>query len=185
MALRDIVVCLDATEAGDGRLELALNLAQVSKAHLTAIYASPELRAGIPPAGPGLPPTVLGPVSPDGARAIGGQSSITTPAQPPPEAERADAMEQRLRAELPLSGLAGEWHMLNRSDLAELIQLARAVDLTILGQHPGSDSHGMTWLHPDDVLVDAGRHERLARVVERDRRVRRGVREKPVPALEL
>jgi hypothetical protein len=28
MVLRDILVCLDATVAGDGRLELALNLAQ-------------------------------------------------------------------------------------------------------------------------------------------------------------
>jgi hypothetical protein len=44
MALRDILVCLDATAAGDGRLELALNLAQANKAHLTAVYALPEPR---------------------------------------------------------------------------------------------------------------------------------------------
>ena len=158
MGLRDILVCLDATEAGDGRLELALNLAQANKAYLTAVYALPEPRgSSIPPAGPGLPPTVLGPVSPDGARAIGRQPTIATPAQDPPDAERADALEQRFRAELPLSGLDGEWHMLNRSDLAELIQLAKAADLTILGQYPGSNSGGATWLHPDDVMVEAGR----------------------------
>ena len=158
MGLCDILVCLDATEAGDGRLELALNLAQANKAYLTAVYALPEPRgSSIPPAGPGLPPTVLGPVSPDGARAIGGQPVIATPGQDPPDAERADALEQRFRAELPLSGLDGEWHMLNRADLAELIQLAKAADLTILGQYPGSDSDGATWLRPDDVMVDAGR----------------------------
>ena len=157
MRLCDILVCLDATEAGDARLELALNLAQASKAYLTAVYALPESRAGIPPAGPGLPPTVLGPVSPDGARAVGGQPSIATPGQTLPGAERADALEQRFRAELPLSGLDGEWHMLDRADLAELIQLSKAADLTILGQYPGSDSGGATWLHPDDVMVEAER----------------------------
>ena len=158
MGLCDILVCLDATEAGDGRLELALNLAQANKAYLTAVYALPESRgSSIPPAGPGLPPTVLGPVSPDGARAIGGQPIIATPGQTTPDAERADALEQRFRAELPLSGLDGEWHMLNRADLAELIQLAKAADLTVLGQYPGSDSGGATWLHPDDVMIDSGR----------------------------
>src|SRR5271157_981233 len=100
MGLCDILVCLDATEAGDSRLELALNLAQAHKAHLTAAYALPEPRgAGIGPVGPGLPPTVLGPVSPDGARAIGGGPVISAPAQIAPAAERADAVEQRFRAE--------------------------------------------------------------------------------------
>jgi hypothetical protein len=96
MGLCDILVCLDATEAGDGRLELALNLAQATKAYLTAVYALPEPRgSSIPPAGPGLPPTVLGPASPDGARAIGGQPVIAAPGQTLPDAERADALEQR------------------------------------------------------------------------------------------
>jgi hypothetical protein len=105
----------------------------------------PEPRgSSIPPAGPSLPSTVLGPVSPDGARAIGGQPVIATPGQTMPDAERADALEQRFRVELPLSGLDGEWDMLDRADLAELIQLARAADLTILGQYPGGDSSGAT-----------------------------------------
>ena len=68
MPLCDILVCLDATGAGDARLELALNLAQANKAHLTAVYVLPEPHgSAVPPAGIGLPPTVLGPVSPDGA----------------------------------------------------------------------------------------------------------------------
>jgi nucleotide-binding universal stress UspA family protein len=160
MALCDILVCLDATAAGDGRLELALNLAQASKAYLTVVYTLPEARgAGAAPAGPGLPPTVLGPVSPDGASAIGGQPIIATrsAAQVPPEAERADTLEQRFREELPLRELDGEWHMLNRIELAELIQLAKAADLAILGQYQGHDSNGVAWLRPDDVMIDVGR----------------------------
>ena len=160
MALRDILVCLDATAAGDGRLELALNLAQANKAHLTAVYALPEPRGSASwPAGVGLPPTVLGPVSPEGARAIGGQpiSAAAPVAQVLREAERADTVEQRFREELPLRALDGEWHMLDHTDLAELIQLAKAADLAILGQYPGDDSDGVTWLRPDDLMIDSGR----------------------------
>jgi hypothetical protein len=160
MALRDILVCLDATAAGDGRLELALNLAQANKAHLTAVYALPEPRGSAGwPASVGLPPTVLGPVSPEGARAIGGQpiSAAAPVAQVLREAERVDTVEQRFREELPLRALDGEWHMLDHTDLAELIQLAKAADLAILGQYPGDDSDGVTWLRPDDLMIDSGR----------------------------
>ena len=62
------------------------------------------------------------------------------------EAERADTVEQRFREELPLRALEGEWHMLDHTDLAELIQLANAADLAILGQYPGNDPDGVTWL---------------------------------------
>jgi len=74
MALHDILVCTDGTAAGDVRFELALNLAQTSKAHLTSVYALREPRGmSVPPAGVGLPPTIFGPVSLEGARAIEGQ----------------------------------------------------------------------------------------------------------------
>jgi nucleotide-binding universal stress UspA family protein len=157
MALRDILVCLDATAAGDGRLELALNLAQANKAHLTAVYALPEPHGWPAPlAGMGLPPTVLSPVSPEGARAIGGKPiSASAPAERVlREAERVDTVEQRFREELPRRALDGEWHML---DLAELIQLAKAADLAILGQYLGNEPDGVTLLRPDDVMIGTGR----------------------------
>jgi nucleotide-binding universal stress UspA family protein len=160
MALCDILVCLDATASGSGRLELALYLAQANKAHLTAVYALPEPRgSAAAPVGAGLPPTILGPASPDGARAIGGQpiSAKPPPAQVLREAEQADTVEQRFREELPLRTLEGEWHMIDRTDLIELIQLSKAADLVVLGQYPGDDSDGVTWLRPDDVMIDAGR----------------------------
>jgi nucleotide-binding universal stress UspA family protein len=176
MGLRDILVCLDATEAGDGRLELALNLAQAHKAYLTAVYALPESGgADVGPVGLGLPPTVLGPVSPDGARAIGGEPSIAAPARIPAAAERADAVEQRFRAELRLSRLEGEWHLLDRADLAELIRLAQAADLAVLGQYPGNDSEGATWLRPDDLMVEAGRPVLVVPYAASVERVRRRV----------
>ena len=91
--------------------------------------------------------------------AIGGLpiSAAAPVAQAVREAERADIVEQRFREELPLRRLAGEWHMLDHTDLAELIRLAKAADLVVLGQYPGDDSDGVTWLRPDDVMIDAGR----------------------------
>jgi nucleotide-binding universal stress UspA family protein len=157
MPLCDILVCLDATSAGDARLELALNLAQANKAHLTAVYALPKPHvSAVPPAGIGLPPTVLGPVSPDGARAISGQPiGATAPLSGEPD--RADTAEQYFREELPERELDGEWHMVDHSGLAELVQLAKAADLAILGQYSGDDTGGVTWLRPDDLMIDTGR----------------------------
>ena len=157
MPLRDILVCLDATNAGDARLELALNLAQANQAHLTAVYALPKPHgSAVPSVGIGLPPTVLGPVSPDGARAISGQPP-NAPAPLLDQTDRADTAEQRFRQELPDRELDGEWHTFGHSGLAELVQLAKAADLAILGQYPADDTAGATWLRPDDLMIDAGR----------------------------
>ncbi len=160
MALRDILVCIDGTAAGEGRLELALNLAQADKAHLTAVYALPDLRgSGASPVVAGLPPTVLGPVSPEGAAVVGGEpiTTASSAGQVLPEAERAAAVEQRFRDELLEREIGGEWRMLGHIELAELIELPKAADMVVLGQYPGHDSDGATWLHPDDVMIDIGR----------------------------
>ena len=160
MELHDILVCIDGTAAGELRSQLALNLAQASKAHLTTVYALREPRGLVaPPAGVGLPPTVLGPVSPEGARVMEGQpiSAAAPVAQVLREAERADAIEERLREELNSRGLNGEWHIVDHTDMAGLIELAQTADLAILGQYPGDDSGGVTWLRPDHVVTGAGR----------------------------
>jgi nucleotide-binding universal stress UspA family protein len=73
------------------------------------------------------------------------------------EAERADAFEERFREELNLRGLKGEWHIVDHTDLAELTELAETADLAILGQYPGEDTDGVTWLRPDHVVTAAGR----------------------------
>jgi nucleotide-binding universal stress UspA family protein len=160
MALRDILVCLDDTAAGERRLELALNIAQANKAYLTAVYTVPEASGPVvPPVGPGLPPTVLGPVSPEGAAAIGGHSSVVTASagRVLPGTERAAAIERRFREELPSRELDGEWRLLARIELAELIALAKAADLVVLGQYSDNDPDAMSWLRPDDVMIDIGR----------------------------
>lgn len=160
MAVRDILVCLDAISGASSRLDLALNLAQTHKARLTAVFTTPQPRASAAPLiVPGVPPTVLGPVSPEGAAVIGSEPIIPTGpvVEAAPGAEQAEIIERIFREELPQRGLDGEWSELNQSELAEIIQLAKTVDMTILGQSLGHDPAGMRWLRPDDVMIDTGR----------------------------
>jgi nucleotide-binding universal stress UspA family protein len=160
MPLCDILACLDATPAGEGRLELALTLAQANKARLTAVYLLPEAgERSTPPAGVGLPPTILGPVSPEGAALIGGlpTNAAAPVAQVVRAAERADAVEARFRQELQDRAVDGDWRVVDKADLEELAQLAKSADLIVLGQYPGTDSDGPTWLRPDDLMIDSGR----------------------------
>jgi hypothetical protein len=42
MALKDLLVCIDPTTAGDARLKLAFNLARANNAHLASAYPLPE-----------------------------------------------------------------------------------------------------------------------------------------------
>jgi nucleotide-binding universal stress UspA family protein len=73
------------------------------------------------------------------------------------EGERADTVQERFQEELQARGLDGEWHIVDHTDLAELIELAKAADLAILGQYPGDDLDGVTWLRPDHVVTAVGR----------------------------
>jgi nucleotide-binding universal stress UspA family protein len=160
MPVCDILVCLDATAAAGGRLELALDLSQAHKAYLTAVYLLSESGGwNTAPAGVGLPPTVLGPVSPEGAALIGGLpvGAAAPVAQVVREAERADAVEQSFREELARRALDGEWSALDHTGLAELAQLAKPADLVVLGQYPRDDPGEATWLRPDDLMIDSGR----------------------------
>src|SRR5205807_8062615 len=51
MGLKDILVCIDPTDAGDSRLRLAAAIAREHRAHLSAAYVLPEEIAGAPPYG--------------------------------------------------------------------------------------------------------------------------------------
>ena len=160
MALRDLLVCLDGTAAGDGRLALAFSLAQTHKAHLSGLYTLPEPHGGAaPPAGVGLPPTIFGPSSPAGETAVGGEpiSASAPVAQVLVETERVAVAEERFREELQMHTLDGEWRVLDYTDRDALIALAREADLAILGQPSGEEAAEARWFRPDDVLLNAGR----------------------------
>src|SRR6266404_1802475 len=151
MALKDLLVCIDPTTAGDARLKLAFNLARANKAHLSGAYPLPEAQAvrGGPAGFGGVPGMTIAeePVSPGGAVSEAFR-----------EAEVADRAEHRFKDELRLAGINGEWHTVPDGDSAELIELAKSVDLTIMGQRPpNSGSDGAARFRPEDIVIAAGR----------------------------
>jgi len=150
MAIRDIVVCLDPSIAGEGRLKLAVGLARAHQARLTGAYVvSPSLGG---PGGVGF-----GPLPPAGTDGLLGAAADTAAAAPR-EAERAEQAEQRFSSELRLCGIDGEWHLLDDGDAVGFIELAKSADLAIVGQRPtDARADGAARLRPDDILVELGR----------------------------
>jgi nucleotide-binding universal stress UspA family protein len=143
MAIRDILVTLDAGTAAETRMHLAVALARSHEARLTAIYALPVPRSGAPPIGLGaLPPST------------GAWAPAAPESGPPREPERAEQIEAGFRAALHAAHLDGDWYLIDEGDTAELIDYANAVDLTILGQQAEADGAGF---RPDDIVVEVGR----------------------------
>jgi len=152
MALKDLLVCIDPNPGSDTRLKLALNLARAGKAHLTGVYPLPNAR-GVRGelAGFGGVPAMAGiaeePASPGAA-----VSDVLD------AAEAAEQAEHYFKDELRLAGIEGEWHMLPDGDPVELIEFAKSVDLTIMGQRPPSSGpNGAARFRPEDVVIAAAR----------------------------
>ena len=156
MALKDILVGVDPSTAGEGRLKLALNLVRAHKAHITACYIMRGEHAAPSPIMPGVPvnpgPGIL--VAPQAGPTLGG--TVPTPISPASrEAERAEQVEELFRTELRAHGLGGEWHLLSPGETAVFIDLAKSFDLTILGQL--SPEIWSTGFRPDEIVIATGR----------------------------
>jgi nucleotide-binding universal stress UspA family protein len=156
MALKDILVGVDPSTAGEGRLKLALNLVRPHQAHITACYIMREEHAAPNPIMPGVPvspgPGIL--VAPQAGPTLGG--TVPTPISPASrEAERAEQVEELFRTELRAHGLGGEWHLLSPGETAVFIDLAKSFDLTILGQL--SPEIRSTGFRPDEIVIATGR----------------------------
>jgi nucleotide-binding universal stress UspA family protein len=156
MALKDILVGVDPSTAGEGRLKLAFNLVRAHKAHITACYIMREEHAAPGPIMPGVPVSpgsgIL--VAPQAGPTLGG--TVPTPISPASrEAERAEQVEELFRTELRAHGLGGEWHLLSPGETAVFIDLAKSFDLTILGQL--SPEIRSTGFRPDEIVIATGR----------------------------
>jgi nucleotide-binding universal stress UspA family protein len=154
MALKDILVGIDPSTAGEGRLKLALNLVRAHRAHITACYVMREehgapVNAILPGAPVNLGPGVF--VAPETRTTVG--DPAFAPASR--EAERAEQVEELFRTELQAHGLGGEWHLLSPGETALFIDLAKAFDLTILGQL--SPEIRSTGFRPDEIIIATGR----------------------------
>ncbi len=156
MALKDILVGVDHSTAGEGRLKLALNLVRAHHAHVTACYVMRDEHAAPSSILPGVPvnPGPGAPVAPEASAAVGDTAS--TPVSPASrEAERAERVEELFSGELRAHGLGGEWQILSPGEAAVFIDLAKSFDLTILGQL--SPEIRSTGFRPDEIVIATGR----------------------------
>jgi nucleotide-binding universal stress UspA family protein len=143
MSLSDILACLDSTSAGQGRLKLALQLAQQHDAYLTAAYV--------------LEPT-NGSLFVRGEPAAEGRFSNSA-AGPDPvlsTVARAEEGEASFRQALRLHGLDGDWRLIDGPDTSEVVELAKSVDLVMLGQY-SRGAHNGTGFHPAEIAMACGR----------------------------
>src|ERR1700676_486403 len=112
MALSDILVCVDSTEAGEGRLKLGLRFARQHSAYLTAAYVLDSAHR----------PLFTDAVTDDAARA-----------------ERA---EEEFHEALRLNSIEGSWRLIDGPDVAAVVTLAKSVDLAIIGQYSRERHNG-------------------------------------------
>jgi nucleotide-binding universal stress UspA family protein len=134
VSIRDILVCLDPTDAGENRLKLAASIAHAHHAGLAAAYVLSEQIPGAPSYGLGIPaPTEAAAVAP-GALVGGIPAPGVPPAVPNPAADLADIVEQRFRAALPSNQRAGDWHVFGTGEAEDLVRLAKSFDLIVCGQ---------------------------------------------------
>jgi nucleotide-binding universal stress UspA family protein len=142
MDLKDILVFLDDGSASEGRLELAMNIAHDHRACLSAVFmqSSRVSRSRPALAGPWLG-LVKGPPIPGAIDTALG-------------AVLADIAEQRFRDR----GLdvEGDWYPIDGADVTELITLARAADLVIIGQVDPNARPTPSW-RPEEIVISCGR----------------------------
>ncbi len=160
MGLKDILVCLDPTDAGESRLRLAAAIAREHGAHLSAAYVLPAEIAGAPPydgLGVGLPTGAAW--RPQGsivARAPVSGEPLTGEADAPRGAALAEIVEQRFREAVQPHAIDGDWHLFGSHERADLVALLGAVDLMIFGQ-ASPDYRVPTGFRPEDIALACGR----------------------------
>lgn len=142
--LKDILVFLDVSSAGDERLRLATRIAKGHQACLSAVFLLDDVMTGLAP----------GPVVPEFGLAAGsfipGATDISL------SAIVAEDAEQRFRDWLRSFGVEGDWYPLARTDMAGLISLAQTADLVIMGQVNPNARHASAW-RPEEIVVACGR----------------------------
>ncbi|HEX3536324.1 MAG TPA: universal stress protein [Stellaceae bacterium] len=134
MAIRDILVCLDPTDAGEARLRLAASIARDRQARLAGAYLLSQQIPGAPPYGIGIAaPAAAAAIAP-GALVGGIPAPGAPPAAPNPAADLADIIEQRFRAALPSGAQGDDWHLFGTGEGEDLVRLAKSFDLIVCGQ---------------------------------------------------
>jgi nucleotide-binding universal stress UspA family protein len=143
VGFKDILVFLDEGSACEGRLQLSINIAHEHDACLSAVFlqngqvAAPRIAAA-----PWL--GLMAPPPSDGAVVTSEGAAL------------ADVAEREFRNRLRSRRLSGDWYPFDRADARELIDLAQAADLVIIGQVKPGTKPAPTW-RPEEIVVSCGR----------------------------
>ena len=136
MSLKDILVHVDTTQAGEARLEFAVRLARRVGACLSGVFV-------LPPPDPPIVAPEVGPVVIDFTATLAALE------------REAHLAEEKFKATLKRDGVHGEWHR-ERGPAATMVsRRARAADLVILGQVDPDHPSGLDT--PEDVVLSCGR----------------------------
>jgi nucleotide-binding universal stress UspA family protein len=142
MGLKDIVVLLDPSPAGEERLRLATRIARDQGAYLSAILVRPHQAVDAVPA--------------DVLRRGVATQALTRAGGKRRNGKTSDEAEQRMRENLRWFGDNADWHDVEQAASSRLIALIRTADLIILGQVSRDVRPGPSW-RPDEILVGCGR----------------------------
>ena len=150
MPLADILVCLDSSPAGGERLIAATRLAFATGAHLLGAYPlyDDAVEAVL------FPSNQLAPAGAGGTATAA--AGVVEPVADVRGAAQAEAAAEHFRETLRLSSVTGDWHLLDGADTAELIALAKTVDLVVAGQYERQGA-GRTHIRPEDIALGCGR----------------------------
>ena len=159
MGFRDIMVFLDAGPASAGRLQLASRIARQHGADLSAAFLHDGAAVNHAAIAPHL--------------ALGAQLRSVELGVQRRDATQDD-MEADFRQCLRAYGGDGEWHAVQRGDRAHLIELARTVDLLVLGQI-NPHLRPAPWWRTNEIVVGCGRPVLLVPYVGRYAEVGRRV----------
>ena len=141
MALKDMLVHLDASEQGAARLDLAASLAAAHDAHLVGLHVT-EIR---------LPPGLT-------ADAGGAALGLVMARLREEDAAEAASAKARFEDRIRRDGLMGEWRAVLGRAVETVAMQARHADLTILGQpQPDSDNARFSEDLLEGVLFASGR----------------------------
>jgi len=158
MAIKDLLVCLDSSEASESRLRLASDLARKHGAHLIAAYllCSHEPRSGRV-YGPGaIGIGIAGSAVADISEGRANGSNPDRGQDAPPNVRLAETVERRFRETLQLHGIEGDWNIFAPDELSELIAMAGAADFVIIGQH-NPEIPVSAEFRPEKIVVAGGR----------------------------
>lgn len=151
--VKQIAVHVAKEGAGLERLDLALHLAKALDARVVGI-GHPSTPRGVRTqpgdAGPAAAITLFSANFARGSRQL---DMASEEANDPPEAAE-DAFWERAR--LCSSGVH-QWHGVAHGDLAQMIAVAKLVDISLLGQFASKDEPGSPGFFPEDVATASGR----------------------------